>query len=395
MPKKVEKFREGKPSEELVMQHTFHARDDIRAMDKRAAARKFLEVLPEDEEQAFDVYDSEADMEADRGRRQTGLLNEDGDAGGSGSESEEDGEPEEEFEEDDFEGPDDEDEDLLDGEAEEDEEYEEEVEEPRFGIRSLDDLPGDISVTVKVDGEEQQVTLDELRSGFSFQARNTKVAQKLAAERKDFEAEVARVRQERQRYVAGLAQLEEVLRGQMPEEPDWDRLEQENPTKFAAEHAKWERKKRQLEAVRREREQATMQAYEEHLQQEQQKLLEAIPEWRDPEKAAEEQKALAEFALNLGFAPEEVQTVDDHRVVLLLRDAMRYRRIASKGKDVVKGKRRKAKSSATLQPGGGTRRRASRKKSSRKAASDARRQLAETGSVAAATQLLLESDLLD
>jgi len=54
------------------------------------------------------------------------------------------------------------------------------------------------SYTVKVDGEEFEVTLDELRNGYQRQADYTRKAQSLAEQRKAYEANLEAVNQERQ-----------------------------------------------------------------------------------------------------------------------------------------------------------------------------------------------------
>jgi hypothetical protein len=54
---------------------------------------------------------------------------------------------------------------------------------------------------VKIDGEEFDVPLDELRNGYSRQQHFTKQSQKLAEEKKVFATEFQQVQEERQQYV--------------------------------------------------------------------------------------------------------------------------------------------------------------------------------------------------
>jgi hypothetical protein len=88
------------------------------------------------------------------------------------------------------------DEDLVSLELEEsdieDEEYEEELEEDLDEDMETEDEPEDgESYIVKVDGEDVEVTFDELLAGYSRQAHFTKSMQSLKEEREAFQAEVS------------------------------------------------------------------------------------------------------------------------------------------------------------------------------------------------------------
>ena len=61
--------------------------------------------------------------------------------------------------------------------------------------------------TVKVDGKDVEVTLDELRSGYSRQADYTRKSQVLAEQRQKADEELAATQQERQRYISQLEQF--------------------------------------------------------------------------------------------------------------------------------------------------------------------------------------------
>jgi len=86
-----------------------------------------------------------------------------------------------------------EDDNLLTEESdiEEDSEYEEELEEGEEEDIETEDESNGESYIVKVDGEDYEVTLDELVSGYSRQAHFTKSMQSLKEEREAFETEVS------------------------------------------------------------------------------------------------------------------------------------------------------------------------------------------------------------
>ena len=69
------------------------------------------------------------------------------------------------------------------------------------------ELPDDLTIKVKLDGEETEVTLDELRKGYSRYSDYTRKTQALAEERKSFQGEAEAIRMERAQYAELLPAL--------------------------------------------------------------------------------------------------------------------------------------------------------------------------------------------
>ncbi len=206
----------------------------------------------------------------------------------------------------------------------EDEEYEEEA-------------PRDEKFVVKVDGKEIEVPKDELIRGYQREADYTRKTQKLAEERKLVESEFQQVRGEREQYSQILGQLQQKLQEFEPPEPDWNRLEVEDPTEYARQWTSHQRRQQQRYAVQAEQQRLNqMQQAEQqkHLQQvmaqEVASLKEKIPEWSSPEKAKAEGKALLEYGQNLGFSEQELSTITDSRALLALHKAWKYDQMMSK-----------------------------------------------------------------
>jgi hypothetical protein len=59
-------------------------------------------------------------------------------------------------------------------------------------------------------------------------------------------------------------------------------------------------------------------------------LIEALPAWKDPAKAKAEKAMLVEFGQKMGFTPQELGNIYDHRVVLALRKAALYDQMQAK-----------------------------------------------------------------
>ena len=205
---------------------------------------------------------------------------------------------------------------------------EESTEEPQAEVKTF---------RVKVDGEEIEVPEDELLKGYSRTKDYTKKTQKLAEERKAFEAEFQSVRSEREQYTKAL----EALKGQLQsaKEPDWERLQNEDPIEFVKQKELWRDRKEQFALIEQEKHRvAELQAQEQQkafhsfLQEEQSRLLDALPEWKDAKKAQAEKEKIASFASSLGYSDEELAQIYDHRAVVALRKAALYDEMMSKAK---------------------------------------------------------------
>jgi hypothetical protein len=191
---------------------------------------------------------------------------------------------------------------------------------------------------VKVDGEEVEVPLDELLKGYSRTADYTRKTQAIAEARKQAEAEAAAAREERQRYAQTLAALEGTLKTLQPPDIDWDRLYQENPVEWVRqrelarsrqEQAAWVQAQKQA-LVQKQQAEEKIEA-EKTLEAERSKLLEALPEWRDADKARTEKAKIVSYATEkLGFSVEEISDIYDARAVLALRKAMMFDELMSK-----------------------------------------------------------------
>src|SRR6266550_1818537 len=192
---------------------------------------------------------------------------------------------------------------------------------------------------IKVDGEIQTVPLSELKRGYSREADYTRKTQALAREREalrsQLETEVqASVGAKAREYEQGLTQIRQALE-KINGEPNWvERRKVLPPEEFLKEKADWEASKAELDQLRRhetevaeQNQRAQAEQFQKYRRQEQDKLLAAVPEWADSEKAKAEQAKLVSVAKQYGFSEQEVLGVTDHRAILLLRDAMRYREL--------------------------------------------------------------------
>lgn len=266
-------------------------------------------------------------------------------------------------------------------EAEEDSEDVEGEEE-----ETEEEAPVETKFVVKVDGKELEVDKEELIRGYQREADYTRKTQKLAEERRLVESEFQQVRAEREQYAQVLGQLKQKVQEFEPAEPDWNALEAQDPVEYARQWTHFQRRQQQLQAIQQEeaRVNALRQVEQQkHLQElliaERDKLIDKIPDWKNPEKAKAERDGVLEYGKQLGFSDAELDQVTDSRAVIALYKAWKYDQLMSK-KPELQSKIKKAPK--LLSPG-------SAGSVSSKASDKARAQnrLAQTGSVKDAAAL--------
>jgi len=191
--------------------------------------------------------------------------------------------------------------------------------------------------TVKVDGKEVEVTLEELQKGYSRTQDYTRKTQQIAEMRKQTEAELQAIRAEREQYAQLLGALSEQVKTAAEPQIDWDRLYQEDPIEYVRQREVMRENREKAAAIQAEQQRLAEIAQKEQMQQlqalkakESEALLEALPAWKDPAKAKAEKAMLVEFGQKMGFTPQELGNIYDHRVVLALRKAALYDQMQTK-----------------------------------------------------------------
>lgn len=194
--------------------------------------------------------------------------------------------------------------------------------------------------TVKVDGKEAQVPLSELTAGYQRQADYTRKSMALADQRKATEAEFQAVRAERAQFAQWAQGLLQQLQQNEPQ-VDWDRLKAEDPFGYATQWADYQRRQahqqelhRQYQLAQQRNQQAEAAERQRILDTEGQRLAEAVPEFRDAQKAEQLQRALHAYGQSVGFSEEELGNVYDHRSVVVLRKAMLYDQMVARRQQV-------------------------------------------------------------
>ena len=190
---------------------------------------------------------------------------------------------------------------------------------------------------VVVDGQEQEVTLDELTKGYSRQSDYTRKTEKLSQDRKSVEeknAEYTRLNEEakikRDQYENQLQVLSQQLQT-TEQNVDMDRLYQEDPAEYVKQKAEQDRRKELLQAseqeqnrIRAEKQQESDKVYSQYLDNERKLLADKLPIYGDKDKGPEFIKNLTSYAKSIGYTDQEISMLVDHRAVMMLANAYRY-----------------------------------------------------------------------
>lgn len=256
-------------------------------------------------------------------------------------------------------------------------EYEEDQEQPP-------------TYTVKVDGTEIEVTLDELQRGYSGQKYIQKGMQEVADLRKRAEDANAFLTQASDAVNALYQQMQTPGFAQAPTPPD-ESLIESDPIGYTQDKARYDKamqkyqqdmmQMQQTFAVQQQAQQHAQQAY---LEREMETLRQVLPEFSDPEKASKTRDSMLKMGTEIyGYQPEEISAVMDHRAIRVLNDAIKYQEIMQ-GKDKAVEKANKAPRRKVVKAG------SKKTASNRNDTRQARSKLKRSGSIQDAMSLILE-----
>jgi len=240
-------------------------------------------------------------------------------------------------------------------EAEEIEASDYEDDEDQIDDASLEDPIESERYTVKVNGQESEVTLEDLKQGYSGQKYVQQGMQEVAAAKKEAEAVYEALTNERQQMADLYQQLQN---GQFAPEPvkptkeDFDAdpigYMQKN-LEYEEQKANHDRQMAQLQQASQQNSVAQQNAKQAYLQEQMQILQKEIPEFADSTKASKlREQLVATGKSQYGYTTEEISQISDYRAIKVLHDAMRYQDIIS-GKSKAKVKTKSAK--PVLKPG--------------------------------------------
>lgn len=210
---------------------------------------------------------------------------------------------------------------------------------------------------VKANGEELEVSLDELLNGYSRTADYQKKTQSLAEQRKSVEAERIKIDEAaktRDTYAQRLQVIEQLL-SQQDNTENLQELKESDPIAYAIKIAERSEREKQLQTVQAERQRVQQeqqalhgQRMQQHIQSEQEKLKTFIPDFKDEAKAEVIRRDIRSYAKSIGFSDQELSQVYDSRAVQTLYKAMQYEKLVAGKAGATK---KVATAPKTLKPG--------------------------------------------
>ena len=247
---------------------------------------------------------------------------------------------------------------------------------------------------VTVDGEEHEVTFDELLKGYSRQSDYTRKTQALAELKNSFEEAKTRFEQElpelqglKEQYVRSLGEvIEGSLTGLERFNIDWEALRNEDQSEYLLKREEFRQAQEHIQGLqaRRHQEESQLQHqmtenHQRFVANEHEKLARQVPEWREAGTRAELGGQIREYALSQGFTAEEIDSLVDSRSFVALMKAMKY---DSLSKSNLKAKKVKNKPKV-VKAGSGS----SKKRSAKARTTASMQRLRETGRIDDADKL--------
>ena len=185
---------------------------------------------------------------------------------------------------------------------------------------------------VKVNGQEFDVTLDELRNGYSRDADYRQKTEELSNQRKQLQSESEKQRQDYSQKLTELNQMMSIAQQQLNEEAnqvDLEKLYEDDPSEAMRIERRMKKKQEKLDQAMQKSQAEQKQQFDSFLQDQQTKLMAKMPEFSDPQKASQLKSSMKTTLTNYGFNNQEIAQVYDHRIVMLVNDAMKYRNMQS------------------------------------------------------------------
>jgi hypothetical protein len=260
--------------------------------------------------------------------------------------------------------------------------------------------------TVRVNGEDVEVTLDELTKGYSRQSDYQRKTQEVAEQRKTVErqiqeaqAQFQKTQQMEQQYAELLPKLAQQLQADNQPEPNFDEAYAADPIEASRLERQYrvqkEERAKKLHAIQSEQQRLMQESqqgqqarYQQHLAAQAALLPDLIPAWADEAVKATEVEAMRKWAVESGRVnSDQINQISDAGPVALLRDAWKF----SVGEAKVQAKRKPAtsKKGKTIRPGS----KAGAPNAQSAAVKSAAGKLQQTGSFRDAADLLMNLDL--
>ncbi len=194
--------------------------------------------------------------------------------------------------------------------------------------------PEETLYRVKVDGEEYDVNIEELKKNYQLEKSAQKRLQDAAEQRKQLSSKEASLEQERQKYAQVLQVYEQQLSQpqQAMSQEQLAQLKAEDPIAYNTYLVEEQQRQNRLQAIQQEQQVVKS----EQLAKQADLLLDLIPSWRDQGVAAKEKGELVGYLRSQGFSTDDINNATDARIVNMARKAQLYDNLQNKATVVKK-----------------------------------------------------------
>ena len=192
---------------------------------------------------------------------------------------------------------------------------------------------------VKVQGDELEVTLDELLQGYQREADYTRSKQDLSLEKSRYNDLLQESQTEINQKLNKLNELTQSAQVELNNEYsniDFEKLYEDDPVEASRLEHKMRKRAENLDRINQETLQSQTIELKKYVDAEAVKAARLIPEFNDVNKGKAMKVEMKSYLDKIGFNSREIDTVYDHRQILLIRDALAYDKIRRSNPKVLK-----------------------------------------------------------
>jgi hypothetical protein len=217
--------------------------------------------------------------------------------------------------------------------------------------QDINESSQEAAYTVKVDGSEMEVTLDELLRGYQREADYTRKTSELSLEKSRYNDMMQQSQSEINQKLSKLTELTSAAQQELQTEYsniDFEKLYEDDPVEASRLEHKMRKRAENLQRIQEETRNNQMNEFQKYIQEEQAKVATLIPDFSDPAKASRMKSDMRNYLTKLGYNDKEISSVYDSRQVLLIKDAMAYDKLK---KSNVKVTKKVAQAPKVVKPG--------------------------------------------
>jgi hypothetical protein len=192
---------------------------------------------------------------------------------------------------------------------------------------------------VKVQGDELEVTLDELLQGYQREADYTRSKQDLSLEKSRYNDLLQESQTEINQKLNKLNELTQSAQVELNNEYsniDFEKLYEDDPVEASRLEHKMRKRAENLNQINHETLQAQTVELKKYVEAQEKKIVRLIPEFNDPAKASKLKSDMRVYLSKLGYGEKDINSIYDARQVLLIRDAMAYDALKKSNAKVLK-----------------------------------------------------------